>query len=698
MIIIEGLDGTGKTTLKEGLLSYGFRSFHFDYDIVTSNIFDKYCKIISGSDKQTVLDRSYISEIVYGNVIRKHSRISYSQLDELACQCAKKGSIIVYLHAPKNVLLSRRLRDRNDTKMLQEYYDKLCEEYVSLMQRLSQYLPVLWLDTTDSQQKTLDSVCKFYQEQSFDLVYAGNISRDKYIDTGNEYWGGSGFHSAIASALFGEKKVGVISGVGEDFDEEIFRILGIININGKIKGEKCNVFQTDSVNSSFKLSGECYLPYPSITKRIFTHHLHISLRKGVPIEDIISNPMVRFDSLSVDVMYSSIDYAIDMICRFKEQISMIFCNLKEYKQIKKHISTILTIVTNEHRPVMLWKDGILQQMFIVPFCDKIIRTDGAGDSFIGGFLSIPRRMNLRDNIVRGIAMSWAAVACERRYKLTHKELSYALKMVEDTNTKSIKKVPRHIIVIGNPCSGKTAFTDYMIDYFSNYYISIDDYGALYDVFMLDDGIRSNSSIIETLNDFKLKGKAKRVTDEYLNLYERSTLDSSLYTILNSNGGHDICRPELWDIILEESLLQCSNEKNYIFQLSRGTDQQYMCYKSISKYHVYDAALLTIIRKLNCPDNEILIVNLTASYETRILRNKHRALYGGHYVSDVAMKNIYAEDILAQIYFDKSGIFTIDTFDIPYITIDNSLDTDNISKRFFEITKIVLDQYNKLLGE
>lgn len=59
MIIIEGLDGTGKTTLKEGLLSYGFRSFHFDYDIVTSNIFDKYCKIISGSDKQTVLDRSY---------------------------------------------------------------------------------------------------------------------------------------------------------------------------------------------------------------------------------------------------------------------------------------------------------------------------------------------------------------------------------------------------------------------------------------------------------------------------------------------------------------------------------------------------------------------------------------------------------------------------------------------------------------
>lgn len=697
MIIIEGLDGTGKTTLKEGLLSNGFRSYHFDYDIVTTNIFDKYCKIISGSDKQTVLDRSFISEMVYGNVIRKHSRISYSQLDELACQCAKQGSIIVYLYAPQNVLLSRRLRDIHDTKMLEDYYDKLCEEYVLLMQRLSHYLPVLWLDTTDSQQETLDSVCKFYQEQSFDLVYAGNISRDKYIDTGNEYWGGSGFHSAIASALLGEKKVGVISGVGEDFDEEIFRILGIININGKLKKERCNVFQTDSVNSSFKLSGEYYLPYPSVTERIFARHLHISLRKGVPVEDILSNPMIRFDSLSVDVMYSSIDYAMDMICRFKERISMIFCNLKEYEQIKEHISTILTIVTNEHRPVMLWKDGILQQMFIVPYCDKIIRTDGAGDSFIGGFLSIPRRMNLHGNIIRGIAMSWTAVACERRYELTHEELSYALKMVEDTNLKSIKKVPRHIIVIGNPCSGKTAFTDYIIDYFSDYYISIDDYGALQDVFMLDDCIRLNSSIPETLNDFKIKGKAKKVTDEYLNLYERSVLESSLYTIPNSNGGHDICRPELWDIILEESLLHCSSEKNYIFQLSRGTDQQYMCYKSISKCQVYDAALLTIIRKLNCPDNEVLIVNLTANYETRILRNKHRALSGGHYVSDTAMKNIYAEDAFAQKCPDKSGIFTIDTFAIPYITIDNNLEADNISRHFLEITHNVLDRYNQLFS-
>lgn len=71
MIILEGLDGTGKTTLKEGLMSYGFHSLHFDYDTTTTNIFDKYSKIISASDKQTVLDRSYISEMVYGNVIRK---------------------------------------------------------------------------------------------------------------------------------------------------------------------------------------------------------------------------------------------------------------------------------------------------------------------------------------------------------------------------------------------------------------------------------------------------------------------------------------------------------------------------------------------------------------------------------------------------------------------------------------------------
>ena len=32
MIIIEGLDGTGKTMLTDGLLSYDFTCDHFDYD------------------------------------------------------------------------------------------------------------------------------------------------------------------------------------------------------------------------------------------------------------------------------------------------------------------------------------------------------------------------------------------------------------------------------------------------------------------------------------------------------------------------------------------------------------------------------------------------------------------------------------------------------------------------------------------
>lgn len=696
MIIIEGLDGTGKTTLKEGLLSHGYHSLHFDYDTVTTNIFDKYSRIINTSDKRTVLDRSYISEMAYGNVIRKHSRISYSQLDELASKCAQKGSIIVYLYAPQNILLSRRIGDQNDTKILQSHYDMLCEEYVSLMQRLSHYLPVLWLDATKSKQEMLDSVHEFYHEKQFNLVYVGNISRDINLDTGNEYWGGSAFHSAIASALFGEKRIGIISGIGKDFDEEIFQTSGIININGKIEQENCNIFQTDSVNSSFKLMGEHYLPYPTVSERIFTHHLHISLRKGVPVEDILDNPMIRYDSLSVDVMYSSIDYALDMICHFKEHISLIFCNLKEYEKIKAHIPTMLAVVTNEYRPVLLWKNGVLEQMFIVPFCDRIIRLDGAGDNFIGGFLSVPRKENLRDNIVRGIAMSWVAVTCERRYELTHQELSLALKEVEDSNIKSLKKVPKHVIVIGNPCSGKTAFTDHMMDYFSDYYTAIDDYGALCDVFALDDCIRSTSNILEILSEFKRKGKAQTVVNDYLNLYDSGTLKSSLYTIPNSNGGHDILRPELWDIILEECLLSLCNDKNYIFQLSRGTDQQYMCYKSISKQQVYDDSLLMIIRKLSCPTNDILIVNLTADYETRTLRNKHRALCGGHYVSDLAMKNVYTEDVFTQKYPDKSGILTIDTFSVPYITIDNSLEVNNISKHFFKIIQVVLDGYNRLL--
>ena len=679
--------------LTDGLLSYDFTCDHFDYDTITDNIFHKYIRTIDASNDQSIFDRSFISEIVYGNVIRQYSRISYNQLEDLIHRCAEKNAIIVYLYAPQSVLLFRKRYDGNDTKLLQNYYDKLCEQYELLLQQLSQYVPVLRLNATYSPHELVNAVSKFYQQKRIDIVYVGNLARDKYVYLKKEFWGGSAFHSSIASALFGECQVGIISGIGKDFEEEIFDSLGIINICGKSEQENCNVFQKDLEDSSFKLLEEKYVTYPPFLQRIYTNHLHVSFRYGVPVEDILNNPMLRYQSLSIDVMHSSIDFAIEMICRFKNKISLVFCNLQEYEQIKEYVFSMWVVVTNEYRPITLWRNGIMQQLAIVPVNDKVIRADGAGDSFIGGFLSISQTFNFRKNMIRGIAASWAAVACEKRYELSQKDLVRALEKTEKVNKKFITKIPKHIIVIGNPCSGKSLFVDYIVDYFSNYYISIDDYNSLYNVFFLDDAIRTSSDVCEVLNKYRASNKVTNVINKYFLLYKKGILETSLFTKSNCNGGYDILRPELWDLIIEDSLKELCNGKHYIFELSRGTDQQYMSYKAITKYQVYDSAILMMIEKLHCSPDEVLIVNLTADYETRIMRNNHRALCGGHYVSDMAMKNIYAEDIFATRYPNENSMFTVGTFSIPFVTINNNVTTTNIKNYMFDIMQTVLNRYN-----
>ena len=48
MIIIEGLEGVGKTTLVNYFVSQGMKKHHFDYDVNNMDLFSKYmgCRFI----------------------------------------------------------------------------------------------------------------------------------------------------------------------------------------------------------------------------------------------------------------------------------------------------------------------------------------------------------------------------------------------------------------------------------------------------------------------------------------------------------------------------------------------------------------------------------------------------------------------------------------------------------------------------
>ena len=65
MIIIEGIDGTGKTTVANYLNDKGFSIYHFGFDEKNKEIDEKYLNLLEQNTANMVLDRCFISELVY---------------------------------------------------------------------------------------------------------------------------------------------------------------------------------------------------------------------------------------------------------------------------------------------------------------------------------------------------------------------------------------------------------------------------------------------------------------------------------------------------------------------------------------------------------------------------------------------------------------------------------------------------------
>lgn len=83
MIIVEGIDGTGKTSVVLELKKLGMNTVFYDYDPITQDINSKYRNIDIASAKNGASDHSFISEITYGSVVRNHSRLTLDEYKSL---------------------------------------------------------------------------------------------------------------------------------------------------------------------------------------------------------------------------------------------------------------------------------------------------------------------------------------------------------------------------------------------------------------------------------------------------------------------------------------------------------------------------------------------------------------------------------------------------------------------------------------
>lgn len=114
-LILEGCDGVGKTTLANLLIHKGYESLHFNYDPNLS-IKEKYSRILSKDyGANVVLDRSFVSEMVYGPLRRGYSRLSDQDFSELLQMLNKRNGRIILLDADPQTIFNR-IQSRGDAE------------------------------------------------------------------------------------------------------------------------------------------------------------------------------------------------------------------------------------------------------------------------------------------------------------------------------------------------------------------------------------------------------------------------------------------------------------------------------------------------------------------------------------------------------------------------------------------------------
>lgn len=513
-----------------------------------------------------------------------------------------------------------------------------------------------------------------------DLCYVGNSSNDKIIRNNEIYniLGGSSIYSSFSSRTSCNDRIAIISKV--DSDTRLLLKEKQIEFYGTIVDR-----MTEFIIDESKSSCESQFYNTDIIKletRIDVNHLHVSLRKGVNIEDVLENGLLNYNHLSIDVMIHSVEDFIPIIEKYASKIEILFCNINEYNIIKKYVDDIpLAIVTNENKPVLTITPTNTTSYNVIN--NKNIKsTTGAGDSFIGGFLSkYIINQDIYESVSQGIYN--ASKSIENIGPLLSTQSCI------DSITKSTL-LPNNIIVIGNSCAGKTTFIDYFKNYY-NIYLDIDDLDPLLETFMLDDLLYKNR-----IDEFrKMKNQLKYINNIWEE-YNDNINSINHYTKPAKQGdGHDIIRPILWDYIIQMAVV--NSELHNIIQFSRGKDE---LYESQFSQNAYFRSIESFINNLK-NSNNCIIVNLVSNLETRKSRNRIRFENGGHYVSDDTMDKVYSKDIFGYTKTGENfGYLLVKEQTIPVYTIVNDKTLNEIElNNFLEYNaNKVIEYYNNFKEE
>lgn len=147
LIVLDGCDGAGKTTLAAALANrHGHSLVHAALTPAGTDLFAKYHAILARPGPQ-VLDRGFVSELVYGPLDRGHSRLTFAQAAHLATAAAQRGGILVHLTGQPSQIAARLLARDGHAPALPRI-TALISAYAGVFARLADHAPVIIIDTT----------------------------------------------------------------------------------------------------------------------------------------------------------------------------------------------------------------------------------------------------------------------------------------------------------------------------------------------------------------------------------------------------------------------------------------------------------------------------------------------------------------------------------------------------------------------
>ncbi|MDT0344131.1 nucleoside/nucleotide kinase family protein [Streptomyces litchfieldiae] len=146
-LVLEGCDGVGKSTLAAHLSTqHGFTVVHSPRTPDHLDLTGRYRTLLEEPGR-ILLDRCFLSELVYGPLLRGRSRISWSQAIDLAESVTARSGLLIHLTAPPHLVRQRLLARDGDAIPLEEI-SALISAYHQVFDSLADYTPVRTLDTT----------------------------------------------------------------------------------------------------------------------------------------------------------------------------------------------------------------------------------------------------------------------------------------------------------------------------------------------------------------------------------------------------------------------------------------------------------------------------------------------------------------------------------------------------------------------